>query len=276
MKISVVIPFYKRELVIGETLASVFNQTYQPFEIIVVDDASGEDSLNHLIQYVPKIKLVSSPRNGGVSNARNTGVAVAQGDYIAFLDSDDLWAPDKLAKQVAHLEANPDCTVVHCGCVNFFPDGSEKTYINKPVRLNLEHLVEGSHVMFSSVLMQRSLYIKSHGFNPKFRQTEDYEYSFRLIKSGYNIDFIPLPLVRMRHGATDKLSRNWKGYIAGHVKVVLQNKDTFVASSGYLGLYQCLVKYLRTGSYKAPNSTGFSVRVLSFLLYPFKLPGNRV
>jgi glycosyltransferase involved in cell wall biosynthesis len=275
MKISVVIPFFRREQVIRETLESVFNQTYQPFEIIVVDDASGEESLHHLMQYIPRIKLISSPRNGGVSNARNTGVAVAQGDYVAFLDSDDLWAPDKLEKQVEHLQAHRDCQIVHCGCVNFYPDGSEKSFVDKPVRLSLEHMVKGSHVMFSSVIMQRALYLKSKGFNPRFRQTEDYEYSFRLIKAGYNVDFIPLPLVRMRHGRADKLSLNWKGFITGHIKVVLQNKEIFIALSGYKGLYQCLVKYLRSGSYKAPSTAGITVRALSFLLYPFKLPGGQ-
>jgi teichuronic acid biosynthesis glycosyltransferase TuaG len=271
MKISVIIPFFKREQVIKETLDSVFNQTVKPFEIIVVDDASGEHSLSFLKQYLPNIRLISSPRNGGVSVARNTGVAVAQGDYVAFLDSDDLWQPDKLERQIEYLQANPDCQIVHCGCVSFYPNGIEKQYITKPARLLAEHLIKGSHVVFSSVLMPRDLYITTNGFDPTYRQTEDYEYAFRLVNQGYIIDFIPLPLVRVRFGNTDKVSLNWKGYIRGHTKVVLQNKRVFIALSGHRGFYKSIVKYIRNGSYKANAKFGLIIRSFAFFLYPFKL-----
>jgi teichuronic acid biosynthesis glycosyltransferase TuaG len=99
-KISVVIPFFRRQAVFEETLNSALNQTYNAFEIVVVDDCSGGDATEYLQQFSEHIKIVTLTVNGGVSNARNIGVENSAGDYIAFLDSDDIWLSEKLQKQV--------------------------------------------------------------------------------------------------------------------------------------------------------------------------------
>lgn len=269
VKISVIIPFYRRQHVFEETLNSVLSQTLLPYEIIVVDDASGGDALEYLNKFSSKIRIVALPRNGGVSFARNVGVAAASGDYIAFNDSDDIWHPQKLEKQIAYLLSTPECHLVHTGCVNFFPDGVEKEYLAKPFRLFEKDMIVGSHVMFQSVLMPRNIFLDTKGFDPKFRQTEDYEYSFRLVVNKYNIDFIPEPLVRIRHGGEDKLSKNWKGFIFGHARVVWQNRSVYTNLEGVFGVHKHLMKYLYKGGHKQKGKIGFFLRMFAKALYPF-------
>jgi glycosyltransferase involved in cell wall biosynthesis len=107
-KVSVVIPAYNAMKYLAETMDSVFNQTYQDFEVLIVDDGSVDDTFNwvsQLSQKEPKVKLISQT-NQGVQKARNKGIREARGEYIAFLDADDLWEPTKLRKQVDSLDSN--------------------------------------------------------------------------------------------------------------------------------------------------------------------------
>ncbi len=106
-KVSVIIPAYKVEKYIADTIQSVLEQTYKNFELLIVDDGSPDKSVEIGQQFVdPRIKIIRQ-NNRGVSAARNTGVSHAQGEYLAFLDGDDLWLPEKLEKHVEHLESSP-------------------------------------------------------------------------------------------------------------------------------------------------------------------------
>ena len=97
--VSAIIPNYNYSRYIGEAVESALNQTYKNIEVIVVDDGSCDDSLKVLSAYVDRIKVVSQ-KNAGVAMARNNGVEVSTGEYVAFLDADDVWLPDKVEKQV--------------------------------------------------------------------------------------------------------------------------------------------------------------------------------
>lgn len=270
IEISVVIPYYKRPDVIGATLESVFKQTYQPKEVIVVDDASGDDSSLVFGKYLDRIRLVTLEENGGVSNARNVGVYNSTGEYVAFLDSDDLWETDKLEKQVNYLKAHQDCKVVHTGCVNFFPDGREYSYLKKPARLSVSDLMKSSHVMYQSVLMEKDIFIGAGGFDPSFRQTEDYEFTMRLVTKGVNVDFLPEPLTRIRHGRDDKLSLNWKGFIKGHVAVVWRYHNEYKAVEGSLSVIKHTAKYIMKGGQKRGGVLGKLVYILGRIIW---IPG---
>ena len=121
-QISVIIPTYNRKHTLPRALDSVLAQSFQPFEIIVIDDGSTDGTFEWIISEYPSIKLIE-PFNGpkplkgyspnGVSAARNAGTKVAKGDWIALLDSDDEWLPDKLAKQVQALKENPEILFCH-------------------------------------------------------------------------------------------------------------------------------------------------------------------
>lgn len=111
--ISVIIPTYNAEKTIGKTIASVLNQTYPHFEILIINDGSTDATLD-VISHIPdpRIKIFSYP-NKGLSPSRNRGIQQASGDYIALLDADDLWTPDKLADQLHALEQHPDAAVAY-------------------------------------------------------------------------------------------------------------------------------------------------------------------
>ena len=100
--ISVVIPAYNAESYIQSTLDSVFNQTYQNIEVIVVDDGSN-DSTQSILNAYPHNVVVIKTENKGVSHARNTGIDAAKGGWIAFVDSDDIWLPTKLEEQIISI-----------------------------------------------------------------------------------------------------------------------------------------------------------------------------
>ena len=103
--VSIVIPVYNRAGMIGDTIDSCLQQTYDPFEIVLVDDCSSDDLSAALLPFAGegRVRLVRHERNQGVSAARNSGVRAARGAFVAFLDSDDAWQPTKLEKQMAHV-----------------------------------------------------------------------------------------------------------------------------------------------------------------------------
>lgn len=102
-----IVPVYNAEQYIGETLRSLFAQTYQNFEVIIVDDGSPDNSIEVCRQFDdPRLKIIQQ-KNRGLPGARNTGIRHAQGEYLSLLDADDLWLPEKLEKHVKHLQASP-------------------------------------------------------------------------------------------------------------------------------------------------------------------------
>ncbi len=120
--ISVVIPTYNRAAFICRAVDSALGQTYAPLEVVVVDDGSKDDTREVLRKYGDRIRYVAK-ENGGVSSARNVGVREATGEYIAFLDSDDTWVPEKLAVQMDIFRAHPDYGMVLSECAQVTAEG---------------------------------------------------------------------------------------------------------------------------------------------------------
>lgn len=116
-KVTVIVPVYRVERYIAATVQSVLTQTYENFELLLVDDGSPDRSIEICQQFVdPRIQILRQ-ENRGPAAARNLGICHATGDYIAFLDADDLWLPDKLAKHVEHLNDSPEVGVSFCRSV---------------------------------------------------------------------------------------------------------------------------------------------------------------
>ena len=112
-KVTVVIPVYNGGRYLRESIDSVLAQTFHDYEIVCVDDGSTDDSPVLLQEYGQRLRVVRQ-ENSGQSAARNVGVKLARGEYIAFLDQDDVWYPSKVQNQVAVLDAEPDVVLVHC------------------------------------------------------------------------------------------------------------------------------------------------------------------
>ncbi|RMB57962.1 glycosyltransferase family 2 protein [Dokdonia sinensis] len=131
--VSIITPLYNGAQFIAQTVASIQAQTYQNWEQLIVDDFSTDDSLaivKNLAQSDKRIKVISLSQNKGAAHARNEATAVAQGKYVAFLDADDLWHPEKLERQIAFMQQH-DCAVSYTNYLHIDEDGS---MLNKRIK----------------------------------------------------------------------------------------------------------------------------------------------
>ncbi|MBE9030964.1 glycosyltransferase [filamentous cyanobacterium LEGE 11480] len=134
-RVSVIIPTYNAEKFIAKTIRSVLNQTYQDFEILIIDDESPDGSVAVCKQFRDDRIRIISQKNRGLPGARNTGIRAAQGEFISFVDADDLWLPEKLAAHVKQLDSRPEVGISF-SCSAFIDDDDVRTgLLQKPTRL---------------------------------------------------------------------------------------------------------------------------------------------
>lgn len=199
-QVSVVIPAYNSAEYLPAAIESVLAQTYRDFEIIVVDDGSTDATPEVLQRYGDQILAVSQA-NQGVALARNHGIRMAQGDWVAFLDADDLFLPDKLAAQMALAEANPSLGLIHSGWQRVDSQGRFLMDV-EPWRqvpdLSLESWLRWKPVLPSAMLFRRDWLERSGGFDPQFPPAEDTELVLRLALMGCEAAWLPQITVKYR------------------------------------------------------------------------------
>ncbi|MGD1714780.1 glycosyltransferase family 2 protein, partial [Dapis sp. BLCC M172] len=191
-RVSVIIATYNNGHYILEAIASIFNQTYTSYEIIVIDDGSTDNTRQVLEPYLDKIRYVYQ-ENKGVSHARNLGLEMARGEFISFLDADDFFLPDKLAKQVAIFDARPSLGIVHSGWRLVNEKGEKISDIelwHGSLELDLETWVVWKPVTIS--MMFRKSWIKSAGgFDTRWHHGEDIDLVLRLSINGCEAVWLP-------------------------------------------------------------------------------------
>lgn len=193
-KVSVIIPTYNCAQYVIEAIESVLNQTYQNYEIIVFDDGSTDDTKSVIQPYIEsgKIKYIYQ-ENMGPGAARNRGIEIAEGDYVAFLDADDVWLPNFLEQSVNTLSQNIHAGFVYSG--NYFVDENRKeipNYIRKNVfkRGNVCLDLFCNHfIMTPSVLIKKECFKKTGSFDENLMVGEDYDFFLRLTYL-YDAEFI--------------------------------------------------------------------------------------
>lgn len=174
--ISVVIPCYNRANLVTQALQSVFSQTYGRHEVIVVDDNSTDDLEGALKPYTERITLLRKSRNEGVSAARNDGLNAATGEYVSFLDSDDVWLPNKSLVQLRALLSHPECAMAVSGCEYMDIDSRQIFNATLPESnitysdLCIYTAIPGST---SNVLIRRAILDEIGGFDPTLHNGED-------------------------------------------------------------------------------------------------------
>lgn len=206
MKISVVIPVYNRPEMVVRAIESVRSQTLSPYEIVVVDDGSTDRTPAVLRKYDSLIRSLRTP-NRGVAAARNAGVAIAEGEWIAFLDSDDMWDPKKLEIQSAFHKTHPDILISHTAEI-WIKRGRrifQKRHHEKPQGWCFYENLPFCKIAPSSVMIARTLFEKMGGFDETFRICEDYDLWLRITRS-YFLGLIDVPLVTKYGGHRDQLS----------------------------------------------------------------------
>lgn len=209
-KVSIVIPTYNREKYVALAVTSILNQSYRDFEILVVDDGSRDDTPRLFERFLtaPRLRYVRLERNGGISAARNTGIELATGDYIGFLDSDDAAYSDRLARQVAVLDRDPDVAIV----------GGQTDLIDRdgnPLRLDPAHITPFTILpaadrwirwralynspFATSTVMVRASVLREHAlrFQSRYDSAEDYHLWSEILEHGRGVN-LPEPLILYR------------------------------------------------------------------------------
>ncbi len=211
--VSVVIPTYNRERFVVEAVESVLKQRFlRPLEIIVVDDGSFDATFENLRNYIKRGDIVYLwQENKGVSGARNRGIEASRGEWIAFLDSDDLWLPKKLYYHWLFCVSNKDILISQTDEI-WLKDGrvlNPKKYHKKPAGYCFERLLERCLISPSAVMVHRKVFETVGYFDENFFACEDYELWLRI---GYRfpIGFVDKKLVVKRGGHGDQLSYSIK------------------------------------------------------------------
>lgn len=220
--ISVVMPAYNAEKTLAQAVESVLAQTWKHFELIIVDDGSQDRTVAIAREFAERdgrVRLLCNERNSGVCYTRHRGVTEAKGDWIAFLDSDDLWLPEKLEKQVA-LQARTGGKLLFTGSGFMNADGQKKDWVlHVPERIGYRRLLKQNLVSNSSVLVRKECFAASevHGNN----MHEDFACWLCLTRGGEYAYGVDEPLLTYRLSASSKSGNkrkaavmNWNTYRA--------------------------------------------------------------
>lgn len=211
MKVSVIIPSFNRIQFVGTAIKSILNQTYKPLEVILIDDGSNDGTSEMVKTKFPFVKLVYQA-NSGVSCARNKGIKEAQGDWIAFLDSDDEWLPEKLKKQTYSIHNNPNILFFH----------SNEIWIKNGLRINqgkkhtkyggwiFEKCLDICRISPSSVIMHKTIFQNIGLFDENLPICEDYDMWLR-VASRYRVFYSEQFLIKKHGGHGDQLSKALNG-----------------------------------------------------------------
>ncbi|MBC8123120.1 MAG: glycosyltransferase [Gemmatimonadaceae bacterium] len=225
-QISIVVPVYNGAGFLGEALESVLEQSHTNWEVWIVDDGSADNTLAVARSYCrrdPRIRLLSQA-NAGPSAARNLGIQAATGKFIAFLDADDFWLPDKLAMSIRHLIANPRLGVSY-GRVAFMDERGVPTGDTTRARLRglkPVHLLYSNPTTTPSNLVIRREVIEAAGdFDLQLRYCEDLDWVFRVLCTHHwQVEGIDLVLIRYRTNTTGasadlhRMQAGWEAFIA--------------------------------------------------------------
>jgi glycosyltransferase involved in cell wall biosynthesis len=212
--ISVIIPTYNRERYLREAVESVFGQTYDDWELLVVDDGSTDGTRTYLETLTdPRVRRVLRSHCGNAALLRNVGVRDAGGSHIAFLDSDDAWLPEKLALQIDDLQGHPECGWSYTGYVHMDEWGRGNEWRNRRWRWAphsgwiLEALIaEPALIAMPTVMVTRQLFEAVGGFDESLPRCHDQDLWLRLAESSA-VAVVPMPLAKVRSHSENRGTR---------------------------------------------------------------------
>lgn len=211
-RVSVVIPTYNCARFLGQTIDSALRQAYRDFEIIVVDDGSTDGTQQVVAGYGKTIRYVYQS-NQGASAARNVALSIASGEFIAYLDADDLWIADKLSRQVEYLDAHPACGFLHTE-VSVIDEQNKvlhtrfnyETSRPVPQGLCIRELLLRSHIQTLTVLERRTAFDDAGMFDLRLPVAQDYLHWLGVVLRGYEVGYLAEPLGQYRWRAGSLMS----------------------------------------------------------------------
>jgi glycosyltransferase involved in cell wall biosynthesis len=232
-RVSVIIPTYRRPYLLGPAIQSVLNQTFQDFEIVIVDDNSGDDTEQVVSSFRdPRIRYIAHRTNWRVGAARNTGVLNSSAPLVAFLDDDDEWFPDKLRRQVALLDSSARVTgVVYTSFVMVERASGRLIRTIRPVHRGhiLHELCRRNCVgTASTVLLRRECFHEVGLFDETIEFGEEYDMWIRVARR-YDFEFLPDPMVRYNMHLP-RLSTSYQTMINGFERQISKHGSFFATS----------------------------------------------
>ncbi len=223
LMISIIMPTYNRLDYICASIDSVLNQTYANLELIVVDDGSTDATRSGLEKYEedPRFRYYYQC-NQGQSKARNKGINEARGEFIAFLDSDDIWVLDKLEKQIVEAEKYPDCDIFYGDCIIIDANGAEisRKNMKKHSGYITRHLLKDNFVSMGTTLTRKHCFDELGGLSEKVQVADDYELWLRL-SSKYKFYYSPQYYTKYRV-MENQISSNKDRRFKSNEKVLFQ------------------------------------------------------
>jgi glycosyltransferase involved in cell wall biosynthesis len=227
--VSVLIPTYNRGHILGQALQSVLNQTYQDFEILVVDDGSSDDTVDVLKSFPDeRIRYFRHPQNRGCSAAYNTGISLAEGTFVATLDSDDSWMPNYLERQVGFLTRHPEIGAAFSdleivadthtipsltGLMRAFPKLWQRQPSAEEFAFNQSEmyvcLLEEIPIKPSACVVRRTVFGEVGVFNEAWPSGTDWDLFLRMSRA-FSFGYINLPLVSMKWSADATHRKYWE------------------------------------------------------------------
>lgn len=273
--ISVIITTYNRADLIQRAIISVLNQTYKDFELIIVDDGSIDNTKEIIEKFKNKDSRIKYfyQENQGWPSALNKGLSLAQGEYIAFLDSDDEWLPQKLEKQIEVFENNLSVGLVACWAFRIFDSNKKKLFKTHKGLIKKENWCKffktKGIISFSTVILKKKVFDSIVLFDTKLKAAIDLDFYIRIINK-FDVYFLPTTLVNY-YESTESLSKKnfWLKWIPD-LEYLLSKHQNVINQCSPLKIY--LLKtlatcYLLNGEYK--KSRYYLLR--SIKIQPFKI-----
>lgn len=226
-KLSIIIPVYNSEKFIKETIDSILSQNFKDFEIIIIDDASKDESLK-IIENISKkdkrIRVLKIKTNKGKAGAINVGFKHTKGRYITFSDADDIFYQERLKKQVEFLDAHPKIDMIYGNMITFWKDGKEKIYNavefknteeallrlkkeskkTEEVQESYKILDSEKYIPGTSIMFKRKIIDSGIKMDENLRNSEDCDFNFQIIGKGYKIMKIPIITFKYRKHLNQK------------------------------------------------------------------------
>jgi GT2 family glycosyltransferase len=236
--VSVIVPHYNRPDLVKAALLSIREQTVQPAEVLLVDDHSNAENLEKIKQLSGLATIITTPQNMGLASTRNFGAQHAQGEWIAFLDDDDTYLPNKLERQIQYLESHPQVKALGGALTMITPEGHQEFWGHKATgQLNLAHALCYTASMAQSLLIRRDVFLELGGFKPGLRHLEDLEFGIRLLASGYETHYLDEPLFLYHHGGSrPQLTSQWSKMFRAELGILNMHADLVRKEFGPRGM----------------------------------------
>jgi glycosyltransferase involved in cell wall biosynthesis len=300
--VTVIIPSYNSADIVENAIRSVLAQTYSDYELIVVDDGSTDNTVEHVMKYKDKLRYIHQ-ENGGVSKARNTGIKQSNGSYVAFLDADDVWENNKLEIQMACFKRHTEVDFIFSGfrlkknkdilknikyedTFNIFKEywlnmknifDFHSSIIHEDIKIEFywgdiyKYLFLGNFILPSSVIFKKDSLSTSGLLNETYRVAEETEFFLRY--SRYNkIGFVDVPLLFYEVPDSENLSgkKNTERLIRNALKIqidsILENQGVYEKNRGYfdrgLSMTYCRLAYYYLSEYRMSISRKYAVHAL--------------